>query len=174
MNTGVGRAQSGSSCPPVSMPGVVQQVMGELASLISQRHAVVEVGRTAETLVARGPEPAVKQIVYQVLRNALEATPLGGVVRLTQHEREGQVILEVSDCGCGIAAGDFSKIFRRGFTTKASAKGQGLAEVECRLAELHGMISWESPTRSGRGTCFTVKLPAAAEAQSQAHAPAPA
>jgi len=145
----------------VSLPAVVRQVVNELGALIAQHRAVVEVGRTAEQPVARGPEPAVKQIVYQVLRNAVEATHSGGVVRVAQHERDGQVILEISDCGCGIAAGDFSKIFKRGFTTKSGAKGQGLADVECRLAELHGAIAWESPARAGKGTCFTITLPAA-------------
>jgi signal transduction histidine kinase len=161
--TGTGTIRVRGDLPPcsVSVPAVLREILQELDALIAQRHAVIEIARTAEAPVARGSEQAIKQIVRQILRNAVEATPLGGIVRVTQHERDGQVILEITDDGCGIPATDFSKIFRRGFTTKASCKGQGLAEVECRLAELHGMICWESPLRSGHGTCFTVKLPAA-------------
>jgi len=164
---GTSRAAGDLPSRSASLPVVLREVVQELAELISQRRAVIEIARTAEAPVVHGSEPAVKQIVRQILRNAIEACPLGGIVRVAQHERDGQVILEVSDDGCGIPAADFSKIFRRGFTTKPSCKGQGLAEVECRLAELHGMICWESPLRSGHGTCFTVKLPAA---HAQSHA----
>jgi len=140
---------------------MVRQVVDELGTLIAQRRAVIEIGRTAEEPLARGPEQAVRQIVYHVLRNAVEASPSGGLIRVAQHQRDGQVIIDVTDEGPGIIPGDFSKIMRRGFTTKPGSKGQGLADVEWRLAELRGGISWESPLRTGRGTCFTVRLPAA-------------
>jgi signal transduction histidine kinase len=162
--TGAARATSGThpGAVPVSLPSVVRQVVDELATLISARHAIIEIGRTADNPQARGPEQAVKQILFHVVKNAVEASPTGGVVRVAQHERPGQVIVEVTDEGPGIGAADISRIFKRGFTTKSGAKGQGLADVEWRLAELRGGISWESPHRAGRGTCFTVTLPAAA------------
>ena len=163
--TGAVRARGAIACPPVSLVSTVRQVVRELATLIAQRRAVIEIGRTAEDPQARGPEPAVKQIVYHLIRNAVEASCDCGIVRIAEHEHDGQVILEVSDEGEGIHAGDFSKIFQRGFTTKCGCKGQGLAEVEWRLAELRGAISWESPLRTGKGTCFTVTLPAAQAAQ---------
>ena len=171
MNSGTAaaRATNGTraALAPVSLTSIVQQVVDELAPLIAARRAVIEVGRTADNPLARGPEQAVKQIVYQVLKNAVEASPAGGVVRVAQHERPGQVVVEVTDEGPGIGVADFSRIFKRGFTTKSGAKGQGLADVEWRLAELRGGITWESPHRTGRGTCFTVTLPAAAVAAAQ-------
>jgi len=161
--TGVVRASTATrtAAEPVSLPNVVRQVIQELGALIGQRRAVIEIVRTVENPLARGPEPAVKQIVHHLLKNAVEASPLGGVVRVAQHERNGQVVLEITDEGSGIGAADFSRIFKRGYTTKTGAKGQGLADVEWRLAELRGGITWESPHRTGRGTCFTVTLPAA-------------
>ena len=160
--TGAVRAASGShaAATPVSLMSVVRQVVTELASLIGTRRAVVEVCRTTDDPQVRGPEPAVKQIVYQLVKNAVEASPSGGVVRVAQHERNGQVVLEITDEGPGIGFADFSRILKRGYTTKPGAKGQGLADVEWRIAELRGGISWESPHRTGRGACFTVTLPA--------------
>ena len=165
MNTAAGTARAQKPVAAVSLSSTIRQVVDELGVLIAQRRTVVEIGRTAEDPLARGPDQAVKQIIYHVLRNAVEATPAGGLVRVTQHQRAGQVVIEVSDEGPGIQPTDFSKIIRRGFTTKSGAKGQGLAEVEWRLAELRGGISWESPLRTGRGTCFTVMLPAAPDPQ---------
>jgi signal transduction histidine kinase len=161
MNTAAGMARIQKPIVVVSIHSLVRQVVDELSPLIAQRKAVIEIGRTTEDPQARGPEPAVRQIVFHVLRNAVEASPSGGLVRVAQHQRDGQVILDISDDGPGIIPGDFSKLMRRGFTTKPGAKGQGLADVEWRLAELRGCISWESPLRHGRGTCFTVRLPAA-------------
>jgi signal transduction histidine kinase len=173
MNTGTGAARThGHATTTVNLSAVIRQVVDELATLIAQRRAVVELGRTCEAPAAYGPEQAVKQIIYQVIRNAVEASPSGGVVRVAQHARDGQVILEISDEGIGINAGDFSKILRRGFTTKSGSKGQGLAEVEWRLAELRGGLAWESPLRTGKGTCFTVTLPAAQQAAVAAKASA--
>lgn len=161
--TGAVRAASGArtAAVPVSLPAVVKQVVQELAPLIFQRRAVIEIARTSDNPLARGPEPAVKQILHHLMKNAVEASPVNGTVRVAQHERNGQVIVEVTDEGPGIGAADFSRIFKRGYTTKSGAKGQGLADVEWRLAELRGGIAWESPRRTGRGACFTVTLPAA-------------
>jgi len=167
--TGAVRAASGAQAAavPVSLPAVVKQVVQELGTLIGTRRAIVEIGRTSDNPLARGPETAVKQILHHLLKNAVEASPPGGLVRVAQHERNGQVIVEVTDEGPGIGYADFSRIFKRGYTTKSGAKGQGLADVEWRLAELRGGISWESPHRTGRGACFTVSLPAAPAAQPQ-------
>jgi len=165
--TGAVRARSGAhaALAPVSLSAIVRDVVQELGVLIGQRRAVIEVGRTCDNPQVRGPEPAVKQILHQLVKNAVEASPANGLVRIAQHERNGQVIIEVTDEGPGIRPVDFSQIFKRGFTTKPGAKGQGLADVEWRLAELRGGITWESPHRTGRGACFTVALPAAPAAQ---------
>lgn len=165
--TGAARAASGThaAAATVSVPDVVKQVVQELGTLIGQRRVVIEVGRTSDNPRARGPEPAVKQIVYQLIKNAVEASPVKGVVRIAQHERNCQVVIEITDEGPGIGSADFSRIFKRGYSTKTGAKGQGLADVEWRLAELRGGISWESPHRTGHGTCFTVTLPAAPASQ---------
>ncbi|HUK53468.1 MAG TPA: ATP-binding protein [Candidatus Binatia bacterium] len=142
------------------MPELMQTLIREMAELIARRNAEIELSRTAENLAVRGPEPAVRQILYQVLRNALEATPNCGLVRINLHEQAGQVVVEITDEGAGIAGPYMSKIFARGFSTKPGCKGQGLAEAEECLGRLRGAISWESPLRTGKGCRFTVSLPA--------------
>lgn len=142
----------------VNIPDVIRTVLSELAELVARRNAEVEVGRTAENLVVSGPEDAVHQVLYHVVRNALEATPPRGVVRILQHQLPGEVVVEVTDEGAGIAGAYMSKIFTRGFTTKQGAKGQGLAEAEQCIGRLRGAIAWESPLRTGKGCRFTVTL----------------
>ena len=145
----------------VNLPELLRKLFSELAELIARRNAELEICRTSEQLLVRGPEQVVHRILYHVLRNALEASPSCGLVRVTMHQKHGDVVIEITDEGQGIASPYMSKIFKRGFTTKPGAKGQGLAEVEECLGKLRGAIAWESPLRSGKGTRFTVTLPAA-------------
>jgi hypothetical protein len=60
MSTAAGtvRARGAAACPPVSLQSTVRQVVNELAALITQRRAVIEIGRTAEDPQVSGPEPA--------------------------------------------------------------------------------------------------------------------
>jgi signal transduction histidine kinase len=148
----------------VNLPDLLHKLFSELAELIARRNAELEICRTSEQLLVRGPEQIVHQILYHVLRNALEASPSCGLVRVTLHQKPAGVVIEITDEGPGIASPYMSKIFKRGFTTKPGAKGQGLAEVEECLGRLRGAIAWESPLRSGKGTRFTVTLPGASVA----------
>ena len=105
-----------------------------------------------------------KQVVLNLLKNALEATPPEGTVtvRTEGHpaERQGktdQVKLTISDTGCGIPPQHQDRIFDLFFTTKPRGTGLGLPICR-RIVEDHGgRISVES--RPGEGTAFIVQLP---------------
>lgn len=113
----------------------------------------------------------IQQVLMNLLVNARQALPSGGTiwVRLLHDVAGSTVDLTVRDNGTGIAAEQLPKIFDRYFTTKsgpdASGKGgTGLGLAFCRdVIEAHqGRIRVESTL--GKGTAFTLKLPAAAPA----------
>jgi signal transduction histidine kinase len=105
-----------------------------------------------------------KQVVLNLLKNALEATPPEGTVTVRteghpveRHGEADQVKLTISDTGCGIPPGQQDRIFDLFFTTKPGGTGLGLPICR-RIVEDHGgRISVES--RPGEGTAFTVQLP---------------
>jgi len=109
----------------------------------------------------------IQQILINLLINARQAMPEGGVVQIAlSHDAEHQMLdLLIRDCGCGIPADKLRRIFDPFFSTKSgpdeSGKGgTGLGLSMCRnIIEAHrGRIRVESTV--GKGTAFTLKLPA--------------
>jgi signal transduction histidine kinase len=110
-----------------------------------------------------GDERKFKQIVLNLLTNAVKFTPEGGSVTLTASRANGTYEFSVTDTGIGIAVEDQEKIFEEfqqvgsGHAGKAEGTGLGLTLTK-RLVELHGgRISVTSAP--GRGSIFTFNLP---------------
>jgi signal transduction histidine kinase len=103
--------------------------------------------------------PLLRQVILNLLTNALHATPQGGAITLGTSRRDGQAIIEVRDTGCGIPPENMAKIFDPFFTTKEPGKGTGLG-----LSVSHGIVARLGGTLTatstlGQGATFTVALP---------------
>ncbi|MFO0938407.1 MAG: ATP-binding protein [Gemmataceae bacterium] len=97
------------------------------------------------------------QVVFNLILNAIDATGKGGRIDVLATQKDGQIIVSVSDDGCGIEATQRSKLFRPYFTTKKQGTGLGLF-VTRKIVEAHGgSIACES--EPGQGTRFHVSLP---------------
>jgi len=114
-------------------------------------------GAMATTVLGDASE--LRQVLFNLLRNALDVSPRGGAITIELARRDGMVDLIVSDEGPGIAAGDFERIFEPFFTTKEPGKGTGLG-----LAIVHRIVTGHGgevrAANTGRGAAFTVRLPA--------------
>jgi signal transduction histidine kinase len=99
----------------------------------------------------------IQQIVLNLLNNAAEAMPRGGLVRVATRKVPGGGEIEVEDQGPGITPDIQAKLFHPFFTTKPEGTGLGLSICQ-RIVEGHqGRIHYD--TRPGRGTTFSVFLP---------------
>jgi two-component system cell cycle sensor histidine kinase/response regulator CckA len=118
----------------------------------------------------------IRQIMQNLLRNAEQAMPEGGVVAVALEEeavanRDGRpprehgfsdhLVLTVRDTGVGIPAQDVERIFEPFFTTKKTmgGTGMGLAVVHSIVSSSGGAITVDSA--EGEGTLFTIRLPKA-------------
>ena len=115
-----------------------------------------------------GDERKFKQIVLNLLTNAVKFTPEGGTVTMGAERRNGAYVFSVQDTGVGIAPEDQQAIFEefrqvgKDYDKKAEGTGLGLALTK-RLVELHGgTIRVDSAP--GRGSTFTFELPIETEA----------
>ncbi len=101
-----------------------------------------------------------REIVTNVLVNALRHTQAGGRVEIDVRATAGEAILRVSDTGEGIPADELGRVFDR-FQGRADTGGSGLGLAIVRdLAEAHGgMVTAESEGVAGLGASFRVALP---------------
>jgi two-component system sensor histidine kinase HydH len=99
-----------------------------------------------------------KQVLINLIKNALEAIDGGGIITLATSFQDAQVNLSVQDNGKGIDPEIIPDIFNPFFTTKKTGTGLGLAVINKIVEDHHGTIDVRST--KGRGTTFTIHLPA--------------
>ena len=107
-----------------------------------------------------GGASRLQQVFLNLFTNACQAMPKGGDLVVSTFRKDTNLCISVGDTGYGIPKENLSRIFDPFFTTKASGKGTGLGlSISYRIVKEHdGIIAVES--REGKGTKFTVKLPA--------------
>ena len=112
----------------------------------------------------RGDERKVKQVLLNLLSNALKFTPEGGRVEVRAGFVDGMAEISVTDTGVGIAPEDQGAIFeefRQAGTAEKKVEGTGLGLTICRkFVELHGGRIWVT-SQVGMGSTFTFTLPLA-------------
>jgi signal transduction histidine kinase len=95
--------------------------------------------------------------IENLVLNAMDAMPAGGVLMLRTSRENGDVDLEISDTGAGLTPEECQRLFTPYYTTKQHGTGLGLAIVQSVVSDHGGRISVES--ESGVGTSFHIHLP---------------
>ena len=114
--------------------------------------------RVPENLGLRGEEHQLRQIIWNLSRNALQAMPDGGELEISAERRVGRVVLRWRDTGVGMTEEVRRQAFEPFVTTRPGGTGLGLAVVYAAVAEHGGTIAIDSTP--GGGTVVTVELPA--------------
>ena len=137
-------------------------LLGEIASLLQtewQPKGIAFAVTLDEGLPqVPGDEELLRRAFMNLIVNACQAMPEGGLVTITSATDEGGVIkATVTDTGTGIPPENLERIFKMYYTTKTDGTGIGLALVR-RVVELHrGSVEFFSTV--GRGTTVIVRLP---------------
>jgi signal transduction histidine kinase/ActR/RegA family two-component response regulator len=107
-----------------------------------------------------GDESELREVLVNMVFNAVDAMPKGGTLTLSAREIDGSVEISVSDTGMGMSEEVRLRIFDPFFTTKGkTGMGLGLAVGYGIIRRHEGTVEVESET--GRGTSFRIKLPVA-------------
>jgi PAS domain S-box-containing protein len=115
----------------------------------------------AETPVVIGSAPALREVLTNLIYNAVDAMPEGGTCTIRTAEQDGYVVISVTGTGTGMDEETKRRIFEPFFTTKGhgSGNGLGLFTVYHIVRQHDGNVTADAS--AGLGTTFSVRLPVA-------------
>ncbi|MCW5889246.1 MAG: CHASE3 domain-containing protein [bacterium] len=148
----------------VDLGAVVQTAVEDARQAAAAKGVALEADVAVLDHAVLGDAQRLRQVVTNLLTNAIKFTPPGGRVTVALGERAGAAGIEVSDTGAGIAPDFLPHVFdrfRQADETSTRAHGGlglGLSIVR-HLVELHGGTVGVASDGPGRGACFRVRLP---------------
>jgi signal transduction histidine kinase len=99
-----------------------------------------------------------RQVFDNLVKNAVEAMPGGGLIRISTEDGDGEFAVTISDTGPGIPEENLPKLFSPFFTTKKVGKGTGLGLSVCYgIVKMHGGTIQAANNPAG-GAVFTVRI----------------
>jgi two-component system, NtrC family, sensor kinase len=146
---------------PLNLNALLSETISLIESQLRLQDIKVERRLAADLLPVMADQGQLKQAFLNLLLNAIEAMPSGGVLTLrTSNTRRQGVVIQVADTGVGIPKEYYSHIFEPFYTTKKnqSSVGLGLSVVYGIIRDHKGSIKVDSTV--GQGTVFTIRLPA--------------
>jgi two-component system sensor histidine kinase HydH len=141
----------------IDLNQVIQEVEALMGDVIQEKGVTLE-DRLDPNLPAIEADPnQIKQVLLNLVKNAVEATEGKGKILVSSGARDAQVWFAVQDTGKGMPVDVLEKIFHPFYTTKDKGTGLGLAVINKIITDHHGTITVDSV--AGRGSTFTVRLP---------------
>ena len=156
---------------PVDVAATVRHCLVTLESTNRLAHHAIAI--EADPVWVEADPARLEQIVMNLMSNAIKFTPRGGSIKVIVRREPDEAILEVADDGSGIPAELLPSVFdlfvqgERKLDRQSGGLGVGLTLVR-RLVELHGGRVDAASAGAGRGSVFTVRLPALLDAPQSA------
>ncbi|WP_171056463.1 sensor histidine kinase [Paenibacillus sinopodophylli] len=139
--------------------GPVKETVNQLG--VREEHTRVRILATYDKgpIVVKGDANRLKQVVINLIDNALKFTPAGGTIRVVTRAEQDAAMLTVSDSGCGIEAEDLPHVTEKFYKANTGQGGSGLGLAICKeIIELHGgQLTIDS--ERGAGTIVTIRVP---------------
>ncbi len=137
-----------------------------------EKHGVeINYNTCNELLMVPMYEDSLRQVLFNIIQNAIEASPKGGEVKVTLKDGEEYLAIMVADNGSGISDELRSQIFEPFFTTKSeiSTGGLGLGLSICKgiLETMGGSLSFKSERNKGTTFAITIEMPIRVERKTE-------
>ena len=148
---------------PCNLGVSLREAIEQAQNLASERKIRMETHISTDPAVVLGDGEALRRLVFILIDNAIKYNVEGGTVRISLALQSGHAVCSVTDSGIGIAGGDLEHIFDRFWRadkvrSRGAGAGLGLSIARWIVESHQGTI--EVRSEIGRGTTFTVRLPA--------------
>lgn len=149
----------------VDISGIIQKVVSMLSPLAKEKNIFINSNITLDNPLIMANEDMIRQVLINLIDNAIKYTPEGGHVQITATPSRLGIKVSIQDTGIGMPVESMSRLFERFYRVdKARSRelggtGLGLAIVKHVLDAHGGTIKVESQT--GKGSKFTFYLPSA-------------
>jgi signal transduction histidine kinase len=146
----------------VDLRDVINESVGGMRPLAAAQEISLR-SDAQQSVVIDGDAARLRQVLTNLLANAIKFTPVGGLIETRLLRDESFAVIEVSDTGEGIAAEFLPHVFdRRAQATERRFAGLGLGlAIVKHIVELHGGSVVAISQGEGKGSTFTVRLPCA-------------
>ncbi len=157
---------------PIRVDELAAEIHAYINPLAKSAGVALDYIPPAEPMIIEGDQKRLKQLLVNLLDNAIKYTPSGGRARLALKAEDSSALIEVSDTGRGISAETLPHIFDRFYRqsdpldSRVNGFGLGLA-ISKWIVNAHGG-SIEASSPEGAGSRFTVRLPLWKDEESEA------
>jgi signal transduction histidine kinase len=157
----LGFSRSSASAKPVQVSAIVEAALRIHRRTIEAKKIRLQ-SELPANVVAELHRGEVLQVVSNIVKNALDALPAGGTLRLRLRKQRGEVQFVIADNGEGVPKENLGEIFQPFFTTKGeNGTGLGLSLSKAIVERHRGKMRIRSSVRPGKsGTAFKISLPA--------------
>jgi two-component system phosphate regulon sensor histidine kinase PhoR len=160
----ISRIESGSDkleLKPTNLNLLLHETGSRLSPQAERQHLVISERLAADLPDVMADDQRLKQVIINILHNAIKFTPAGGQITVTSQRENETVVVHIADTGIGILEDDLPHVFERFYKADKSRSGAGTGlglAIAKHIIQVHGGSIWAQST-PGQGSVFSFCLP---------------
>ena len=153
-------------CRPVNLAELIRHTAARLRPQFEEKRVNLNLDLSSDLPQIQADEDRINQVLINLIGNALQYTPTGGMVTVTAEKHPSELWVTITDTGIGISAKHLPHLFTRFYRVDKSRSraggGSGIGlTITKHLIEAHGGRIWVESDGIDRGTTFNLALPVA-------------
>jgi two-component system phosphate regulon sensor histidine kinase PhoR len=146
---------------PVDLNQLVEEVIAQLSPQAERQKIAISQDCAADLPSVPADKDRVRQVIANLVHNAIKFTRPGGRITITTKMLEGSVVVDIADTGIGIPKEDLARVFERFYKGDKARAGEGTGmglAIAKHVIEAHGGNIWVE-SEEGKGSTFSFSLP---------------
>ena len=146
---------------PVNLNELVEEVIAQLSPQAERQKLTIAREFAVDLPSVPVDKDRVRQVIANLVHNAIKFTPAGGRITITSRVLNGSVVVDISDTGIGIPREELSRVFERFYKGDKARAGEGTGmglAIAKHVVDAHGGNIWVE-SEEGRGSTFSFSLP---------------